>query len=49
MLVIMRPRHDLGKSELRNVNIRNLHVVRLSRSSQKVDKPLSVCCMTAQS
>ena len=47
--VIVRPRRDLGKSELRIVNIRNLQVVKPSRSSQKVDEPLSVCCMNVQS
>ena len=48
MLVIMRPRHDLGKSELRNVNIRNVHVVKPPNSSQEVDAPLSVCCINVQ-
>ena len=33
----MRPRRDLDKPEQRNVNFRNLDVVRPSRSSQKVD------------
>ena len=47
--VIVRPRRDLGKPKLRNVNIRNLHVVKPSPSFQKVDEPLSVCCMNVQS
>ena len=47
--VIVRPRRDLGKCELRNVDFRNLHVVKPSCSSQKVDEPLSVCYKNVQS
>ncbi len=47
--VIVRPWRDLGKSTPRNVNFHNLHVVKPSRSSQKVDEPLSVCCLNVQS
>ena len=38
--VIVRPRRDLGKSKLRNVNIYNLHAVKASLSCQKTDEPL---------
>ena len=41
--VILRPECDLGNTKLTIVNIHDLHVLKLSRSSQKADPPLLVC------
>ena len=48
--VIVRPRGELGEIVPRSTtNFRNLHVIGPSTFVQKVEEPLSVCCLNVQS
>ena len=47
--VILRPRRKHARVLLRSINIHNLYVIDSLHDHQKVEVPLTVCCLNVQS